>query len=172
MFVKKVNEIFDVAFCRDIDCTNKDQVRDEFMIPLLNTLLANLDDIDRVYLEDLEQTERRARKDYQDFLSKLPSMKNFDVGIQQGLSASKKGKACYEKLSADLVNSVVYWGKEKDEPTARSGTRCSRSWTIWMRWCPTRRVCSVPLTRTGPCSPASCGQTPFIMSEMRSQTGL
>ena len=118
LFVKKANEIFDVAFCRDIDCTDKDQVRDEFMIPLLNTLLANLDDIDRVYLEDLEQTERRARKDYQEFLSKLPSMKNFDVGIQQGLSASKKGKACYEKLSADLVNSVVYWGKEKDEPNS------------------------------------------------------
>lgn len=109
---------FSVAFCRKVDCSVKNEVRDDFMAPLLNTLLANMDDIDEVYLREIQEVESAVYKKYMAFLEKLPEAKIFDASVQQGLSASQKGKECYRKLSADLVNSVTYWSHERDQPNS------------------------------------------------------
>ena len=34
------------------------------------------------------------------------------------LSAAQKGKECYRKLTADLVNCVIYWGQERNQPNS------------------------------------------------------
>lgn len=109
---------FSIAFCKTVDCSQKNDVRDNFMAPLLNTLLANMDDIDEVYLREIQEVESAVYKKYMAFLEKLPEAKIFDASVQQGLSASQKGKECYRKLSADLVNSVTYWSHERDQPNS------------------------------------------------------
>ena len=52
-----------------IDVHNQEQVREEFLIPLLNILVANLDEIDGLYLEALQSDLDAVRKEYGKFCS-------------------------------------------------------------------------------------------------------
>ncbi len=49
---------------RIVDVHNQDQVREEFLIPLLNTLVENLDDIDSLYLQDLQKALDDVKREY------------------------------------------------------------------------------------------------------------
>ena len=109
---------FAVAYCETVDCSNKEEVETKFMSPLLNILLGNMDEIDSAYLSEITDLETQVRQKYFAFLEKLPEGKTLNANVQQGLSAFQKGKECYQKLSADLVNSVIYWGREKDQPNS------------------------------------------------------
>ena len=118
-FVKGIREgNFSVCYCETADCSDFDEVRDNFMNPLLERLLGNMDDIDAAYLTELEETEAVIRKKYEVFVSELPEARTFDASVQQGLSAAQKGKECYRKLTADLVNCVIYWGQERNQPNS------------------------------------------------------
>lgn len=50
-----------------IDVSDKTLVREEFLIPLLNTLMGNLDEIDELYLQDLRDALEAVRKEYNAF---------------------------------------------------------------------------------------------------------
>lgn len=118
-FAKEIrNGKFSVAYCETVDCSSFDEVRDKFMNPLLNILLGNMDEIDDAYLREIADMESAVCQKYGVFLENLPEAKTFDAGVQQGLSAAQKGKECYKKLSADLVNSVAYWSQERDQPNS------------------------------------------------------
>ena len=77
-----------------------------------------MDEIDSAYLSEITELETQVRQKYFAFLERLPEGKTLNANVQQGLSAFQKGKECYQKLSADLVNSVIYWGREKDQPNS------------------------------------------------------
>ncbi len=49
---------------RIVDVHDQNQVREEFLIPLLNTLMENLDDIDVLYLNDLKKALDDVKKEY------------------------------------------------------------------------------------------------------------
>lgn len=115
-FTKEIKDgKFSVAFCETVNCASQEEVSEKFMNPLLNILLGNMDEIDAAYLNEIREAEKKVQDRYGAFLENLPEARAFDASIQQGLSASQKGKECYKKLSADLVQSVTYWSREKDQ---------------------------------------------------------
>ena len=71
-FVKGIREgNFSVCYCEIANCSDSDEVWDNFMNPLLERLLGNMDCIDAAYLAELEETEAMVRKKYEVFVSEL-----------------------------------------------------------------------------------------------------
>lgn len=52
------------AMRKIIDVSNQEQVREEFLIPLLNNLIDNLDEIDSLYLQDVQAALENVKKEY------------------------------------------------------------------------------------------------------------
>lgn len=91
------------AMTKIIDITNQEQLREEFLIPMLNLLMHNLDDIDALYANDLTAALDSVRKEYNGFCTNakkimtsnlknaanlLPQM-NMDI---DEVETSRKGK--------------------------------------------------------------------------------
>ena len=55
------------AMTRIVNVKEKEQVRDEFLIPMLNILMSNLDDIDSLYTSDLTASLEAVRKEFNTF---------------------------------------------------------------------------------------------------------
>lgn len=52
------------AMKKIIDVSNQEQVREEFLIPLLNILLDNIDETDRLYLNDAQKSLEKVKQEY------------------------------------------------------------------------------------------------------------
>lgn len=61
------------AIRKIIDVSDQTQVREEFLIPLLNNLLDNLDDIDNLYLQDVQEALEDVKKEYLNLFNRLKS---------------------------------------------------------------------------------------------------
>ena len=61
------NKKWHSAMTRIIDISNKEQLREEYLIPMLYTLMNNLDDIDALYMQDLVKALDDVRKVYNGF---------------------------------------------------------------------------------------------------------
>lgn len=55
------------AMTKIINVSNQNQVREEFLIPMLNILMANLDDIDTTYISDLMSALGNVRREFNAF---------------------------------------------------------------------------------------------------------
>lgn len=108
-----LEEKWAVADCRVVDASNQDTVRDEFMIPALEILVQNMEQIDQAYMQDVLESEKLVHKQLRRFLDEIPVLK--PIQSQQGKEAFDKGEQCFNRLSADLSEQVIYWSEKRYE---------------------------------------------------------
>lgn len=104
-----------VADCRVVDSSDQNAVRDEFLMPMLRTLVYNMEDIDRGFLREVDEKEAAAFAEVNQFLANLPALDKINPGSLQGQQAYQKGLACFKRMTSDLRNNVTYWSEEKDK---------------------------------------------------------
>lgn len=104
-----------VADCKIVDASNQNAVHEQFLLPMLEKLLKNMDAIDQAYLDELKQEDMLATGALAAFLSDTKELEVVDVNKQMGMEAFLKGKACFDRMTADLNRVVRYWKGEKDK---------------------------------------------------------
>lgn len=107
-----------VCDCRIVDCSDKEAVRDGFLMPLLRKLVLNMEAIDTAYLGELNVQGNAVIQKIEQYLQNAPVMDNFNPQKQGEIEAFQKGQDAYEKLTADLRRQVYYWQDEKDRPNS------------------------------------------------------
>lgn len=110
------NGNYAVCDARTVDCSDKDNVRDGFMNPMLMQLVGNMESIDNAYLKEINDQIKMFMKHLTEFLAEMPEAKTFDPGTQAGIKAFLKGKECYHQMTADLRKQVRYWNEEREKP--------------------------------------------------------
>lgn len=108
---------FNIAGCEIIDAGNPEQVETEYLLPLLQKLMDNLDDIDSIYLAEIKAAEENFRQALSRFRRNLPAaLPRINVGQIEGMQAFKRGQDFYQnKLSVELRDIVKDWSRRKDE---------------------------------------------------------
>jgi len=114
--VKKHN--WAVADCKIEDCSNQDMVRDDFVLPMIETLINNMDDIDEGFMSEIREVENNVKNELQKFLDSLPALKAIPSTPNDGQLAFEKGCACFHQMTAELSRAVNYWGGEKNKPNS------------------------------------------------------
>lgn len=109
---------FAIADCRVIDSSDADAVRDDFLVPMLRTLVRNMDAIDSGYLKEVETQETAARAEVRKFLDNLPTVEKINTTVMQGQAAYQKGRECFMRMSSDLKRNVTYWSAEKEKDSS------------------------------------------------------
>ncbi len=118
-FAREVRESkWAVADCDIVDASNQNAVRDNFVVPMLKTLVQNMDAIDSGYMKEVDEKEMAARVEVQKFLDKLPPLENINTNAMLGQEAYQKGRACFNRMTADLRKNVTYWSEEKEKDSS------------------------------------------------------
>lgn len=110
------NKNFSIAGCSKINCSDKSQVQNEFLIPTLNTLTANIEIIDRDYLREVEEKFNDFKEALFTIINNMP-----EVGITgdgTNIATYEKGRECYRSLTADLSQQVTECYRKKNKPNA------------------------------------------------------
>ncbi|MBR1969109.1 MAG: hypothetical protein IKA17_02005 [Clostridia bacterium] len=145
-----------------VDVANQEQVREEFLIPLLNTLMSNLDEIDNLYLEDLKSALTDVQKEYSSFCSSAKKLMTSKLGNSANaqpqmvmeidkmfnrLTAQLKSLSGKEKekrdVSCDILKNRVTGIIESlqdgtfvpSTETLREELACSQPQTVYMNYC-------------------------------------
>lgn len=105
-----------VADCRIVDASDQTVVRDHFVMPMLQTLLKNMDAIDGAYLSEIDEMEKEVRVELQGFVDQLPTLQSVNTNAILGKEAAEKGKQCFNRMANDLKRAVYYWSQEKEKP--------------------------------------------------------
>ncbi len=105
-----------VADCRIVDTSDQTAVRDQFMMPMLQTLLNNMGDIDGAYMKEISDQEAQVWKALQGFVDSLPSMEAVNTHGLLGKEAAEKGKMCFNRMTSELSQAVYHWSMEKEKP--------------------------------------------------------
>ena len=105
-----------VADCRIVDASDQTVVRDHFVMPMLQTLLKNMDAIDGAYLSEIHEMEKEVRVELQRFVDQLPTLQSVNTNAILGKEAAEKGKQCFNRMANDLKRAVYYWSQEKEKP--------------------------------------------------------
>lgn len=119
--VKQKN--FAVAGCKKIDSKNQEMVRSEFLLPMLQTLVSNMEDIDRDYMSELEQQCAQLHQRLTAVISTFPQPESMNYETSVGLEVAKEGKRCYARLTSELAKHVSWWYTQRNKPNA----------TLWNR---------------------------------------
>lgn len=110
------NRNFSIAGCSKIDCSDKTQVQNDFLIPTLNTLTANMDDIDRDYLKEVEGAYNNLKEALLSFIANMPDVDSISDGAN--MATYEKGRECYRELTKDLSKQVTEWYLKRKKPNA------------------------------------------------------
>jgi len=105
-----------VADCRVVDASDQAAVRDQFVLPMLEQLIRNMDSIDSAYLGEIDALEREVRAEMRRFLDALPPIKAVNTNSLLGKEAFEKGKRCFNRMTADLSELVYNWGLKREQP--------------------------------------------------------
>lgn len=103
-----------IADCRVVDASDQNAVRDEFMLPMLEILMQNMDSIDKAYLQEIFDAEKQAQNDIRALVAQIPTMQAYDTKSLAGKEAFEKGKKCFHRMTADLSQNVYYWSQERE----------------------------------------------------------
>lgn len=109
---------FAIADCRIVDSSDPIAVRDNFLMPMLHKLVYNMEDIDRGFLKEVDGMEAAALEEVQKFLDNLPPLDKINPGSMLGQEAYQKGRACFNRMTADLRRNVTYWSEEKEKDSS------------------------------------------------------
>lgn len=112
------NGNYNICDCRKIDCSNRDEVNENFMMPLLEKLMANMDEIDTAYLKEFNSQLAAMISSCTKLIDSLPKMKTIDPSLEAGQLAYEAGQNTYKKMTAQLKAQVLFWKKEKDRPNS------------------------------------------------------
>lgn len=107
-----------VADCRVVDASDQIAVRDHFVMPMLQTLLANMTEIDNAYLREIDERENALRAELRRFLDGLPELRAVNANSLLGKEAYEKGKRCFNRMTAELSQTVYRWSLEKEKPNS------------------------------------------------------
>lgn len=107
---------FSVAGSSVVDVSDQDAVRDDFTIPVLNTLMKNMDAIDGAYLKSVCAKEAAAKEKLRAFLAKLPALSPVNTHGLLGMEAAEKGKRCFNRMTAELSETMHHWSLEREKP--------------------------------------------------------
>lgn len=105
-----------IVSCRVVDAHDPDEVRDSFLMPMLQTLVDNMEAIDSAYLQEIDVLEKQVHTEIRRFLENLPELQVFDAGSQMGMEAYVKGQKCFNRMTSDLSGRVTDWAVLRDEP--------------------------------------------------------
>lgn len=117
LFLKDIiDRGFAVAGAGIIDSSDQASVQDRFMIPLLEKLIENLDEIDSIFLENIRKTEEDFDNAVSRFRRNLPAaLPRINIGGIAGQKALIRGQRFYnEKLGPHLYSIVHEMSKIKD----------------------------------------------------------
>lgn len=112
--IRKAN--WAVADCRIVDASDQAAVRDNFVMPMLQTLLKNMDAIDSAYLSEIDELEQAVRAEIRKLLDNMPALQSINTNALLGKEAAEKGKQCFNRMANDLKKAVHYWSQEKEKP--------------------------------------------------------
>ncbi len=126
-----VNDIrtknFSVAMCMPVDCRNDaPTVCNEFLPTVLNTLIANMEDIDKAYIGEIDAMCADLKKNLEAVISSWPEAGKIDGGSGFEPEAYKLGIDCYERLTRDLNKQVHHLYDERNKPNAVMWNRVKR----------------------------------------------
>lgn len=107
-----------VADCRVVDASDPIAVRDKFLMPMLQILVKNMDQIDDAYLREVDEREQELKEEVRRFLEGLPQMKTVNTNGLLGKEAYEKGKKCFNRMTADLSQAVYRWSLEREKPNS------------------------------------------------------
>lgn len=110
---------FSVAGSSVVDVSDQDAVRDDFTIPVLNTLMKNMDAIDGAYLKSVYAKEAAAKEKLRAFLAKLPALSPVNTHGLLGMEAAEKGKRCFNRMTAELSETMHHWSLEREKPNTK-----------------------------------------------------
>lgn len=101
-----------------VDVANQEQVREEFLIPLLNTLMLNLDEIDNLYLEDLKSALSDVQKEYSGFCASAKKLMNSKLGSANNMQPQMVVEIdkMFNKLTAQLKSLANKEKEKRDVP--------------------------------------------------------
>lgn len=118
-FVNNVRERnFAMAGCTKINCMDKESVRGDFLIPMLNTLLANMERIDAAYIGEIDQMCARLKEELRQAIEAMPRAEGASSANIWNIEATKLGVECYRRLTSDLKQQVFYWYNQRNQPNA------------------------------------------------------
>ena len=109
---------FDVCDCSVIDCSDKEAVNRDFMMPLLQKLVTNMNDIDQAFLDQIYGQWQQVMQKCSRFMDSLPQLSPIDPGQQASLKAFQIGQNTYQRMTAELKKKVLEWREEKDRPNS------------------------------------------------------
>lgn len=110
---------FAIAGSSVTDVSDQKAVRDEFTIPMLNTLMRNMDAIDAAYLKSVYAKEAAALEKLKAFLGKLPKLSPVNTHGLLGMEAAEKGKRCFNRMTAELSETMHHWSLEREKPNTK-----------------------------------------------------
>lgn len=123
-FVNEIrNKNFATAGCIKVNSKDQDSVRNDFLAPMLNTLLNNMTQIDSDYIKEIEDLWGSLKNKILKAMESFPEPRMMDTTTLLGLEVSQLGKECYNKLTANLAKQVDYWYTQRNKPNA----------TLWNR---------------------------------------
>ncbi len=97
-----------------VDCSNEDEVNNQFMKTMLETLLNNLSTIDDIYEKELVEKVEALNVLMQQTKEKIDGLSE-ETGIS-GRNALEKGKECFNAMGAQLRTIVNHYYHEVNEP--------------------------------------------------------
>lgn len=110
------NGNFRIAGCTMLDCSDKDQVKNDFLISTLNTLTSNMDIIDRDYLNEIDAKFKEFKEKILKFVNGLSEAGGSnDIA---SIATFDKGRECYRNLTSDLSQQVTELYRKKSKPNA------------------------------------------------------
>jgi len=96
-----------------IDVSDQDQVREEFLIPLLDNLLENLDAIDDLYLHEVRGTLEDVRKEFYSFCS--VAKKVMQSKLKQSASSYTEMARSIDEIFNKISSKLNYLSRKEKE---------------------------------------------------------
>lgn len=125
-FVRHVKEKnFAVADCLKINCKDQDSVRNDFLMPMLTTLVSNIEEIDAAYIGEIDAMCADLQRMLTNVITSFPNPDSIGIGTGSGWvkEAHKLGKVCYARMTSDLAKQVGYWYEQRNKPNATMWNR-------------------------------------------------
>lgn len=109
---------FAVAWCKKIDCSDKDQVQNEFLLPMLESLFESMESIDNVYVAQIEEKCRTIREKLTNQIAAFPEAASLDPGTVISMEVNKLGRQCYREMKTSLSKQRSKWYALRNKPNA------------------------------------------------------
>lgn len=112
------NSKWAIANCSVVDASDQKAVRDDFVMPMLQILVMNMDAIDQAYMNALQEQENAVQKAIEEFTKQFPPMQHLSAESLLGMEAYKKGKECFNRMTSDLSKAVSSWSEKREQSSS------------------------------------------------------